>query len=84
MVWWSNKIRFMPVEGARTIDQECCNCGNRTAHVLHFAKSGVGFGNPITGKLWVSTSKQWVLVCPVCEQGDPVDKQVAKDLTGGN
>jgi len=51
---------------------------------LHFAKSGIGFGNPITGKLWVSTRRQWALVCPVCEQGDPVDKQVAKDLTGGN
>ncbi len=84
MVWWSNKIRFIPVEKARTINQECWNCGNRTAHVLHFAKSGVGFGNPITAKMWVSTSKQWVLVCPVCEQGDPVGKQVARELTGGN
>ncbi len=84
MVWWSNSIKFTPAAGARTVSQECWNCGNRTDHVLHFAKSGIGFGNPITGKLWVSTRRQWALVCPVCEQGDPVDKQVAKDLTGGN
>ena len=82
MVWWSNKVKFIPVSGADSIEQECWNCGNRTKHVLHFVRSGVGFGNPLTGNLWASTSKQWVLVCPVCEQPDHVDKSVANELLG--
>ena len=80
MVWWSNRIKFIPASTARTIEQDCWNCGNRTVHVLHYAKSGVGFGNPLTGNMWVSTGKTWALVCPTCEQGDPVDKRVAQDL----
>jgi len=81
MVWWSNKTKFTPVKKARTVNQRCWNCGNQTAHVLHFAKSGIGFGNPITGKMWLSTSKQWSLVCPTCEQGDLIDKRDARSLS---
>jgi|GEM_PF-2052535 hypothetical protein len=82
MVWWTNKAKFVRADGAANIDQDCWNCGNRTRHGLHFARSGVGFGNPLTGNLWVSTGKQWVLICPVCEEVDLIDKSVANELLG--
>jgi hypothetical protein len=80
MVWWSNQPDARLVRNARTHEQTCTNCDNWTEHVLFQVKGGVGFGNPLTGKMWVSTRTDWALVCPICESGDPIDKLFAQEL----
>jgi len=83
MVWWGGSPRLEPVVEARSHTQVCDNCNNSAEHTLHRVKTGAGFGNPITGKMWVSTRTEWVLVCVICEAGFPVTKEVAQDLKSG-
>ena len=83
MVWWGGNPRLDPVVGARSHTQVCDNCNNSAEHTLHRVKTGAGFGNPITGKMWVSTRTEWVMVCVICETGFPVTKEVAQDLQSG-
>ena len=80
MVWWGGTARADAIKNARTETLDCDHCGNRTDHVLHRAKSGPGFGNPITGKMWVSTRSEWLLMCPICEMALMITKEDAKQL----
>ena len=80
MVWWSNYPDARPVPGASTLVHDCANCGNRTEHALYQVNSGLGLGNPLTGKRWISTRTEWMLVCPTCEEGSVVDKEFARGL----
>ena len=80
MVWWGGSARADAIKNARTETLDCDHCGNRTEHALHRAKSGAGFGNPITGKMWVSTRSEWMLMCPVCEMALMITKEDAKRL----
>ena len=83
MVWWSNRPDVRLVEGARTFHHNCDNCNNQSDHVLHKVNTGVGFGNPITGRMWGSTGTRWLLLCPICEDGFEVSKEDAQGLRGG-
>jgi hypothetical protein len=83
MVWWSKYPDARPVKNARTRGQECHNCNNRSEHVLYRVKGGLGFGNPLTGRVWASTRTDWVLVCPICEDGVEVSKDIATALQAG-
>ena len=83
MVWWGGNPRLDPVVGARSHTQVCDTCKNSAEHTLHRVKTGAGFGNPITGKMWVATRTEWVMVCVICEEWFPVTKEVAQDLQSG-
>jgi len=80
MVWWGGNPRADPIKNARTETLDCDHCNNRADFVLHRAKTGAGFGNPITGKLWVSTRTEWILICPICEMALMITKEEAKQL----
>lgn len=80
MVWWSKNPDVRLVDGAGTFKHDCENCNNQSDHVLHKVKSGVGFGNPITGRVWASTGTEWILICPICEAGLAISKEDAQGL----
>ena len=80
MVWWGGTARADPVKNARKETLDCENCNNHSMHVLHKAKTGVGFGNPITGKLWASTRTEWALICSICNSAIMVTKEIAQEL----
>ncbi len=83
MVWWNKYPDARPVKGAHTVDRECETCSNTAPHVLCRVKSGLGFGNPLTGRVWASTSTEWLLACSVCEAAYLVGKDEAKQLQDG-
>ncbi len=83
MVWWSEYPDARPVKGARTLDRECETCNNTAPHMLYRVKSGIGFGNPLTGRVWASTRTEWLLVCSVCEMAYLASKDEAKQLQEG-
>ena len=80
MVFWGGDVRADRVKNARTEKIQCFACNNTSDHVLYRAKTGVGFGNPLTGKLWLSTRSEWMLVCSICESFIEASKDMVEEL----
>lgn len=80
MVWWSNRPDIRAVKDGHSIEKECQRCENFCAHNFFKSKSGIGFGNPLTGKIWVSTRTEWLFVCSICENYLLIEKEEAERM----
>ena len=69
-----------PVESAPAKVYKCSHCLNESKHHLYKVKGGIGFGNPITQKIWISSSTEWIMVCEICENYSQVTKSEADSI----
>lgn len=77
---WFKEASIEVVEEASALEKICDNCNNVSDHVLADQPYGVMVGIPFTKRPWLSSHRQYVLVCPICMYFEQVSKDVAAAL----
>ena len=80
MPWFRNYPDARRVKGAKSVLQSCENCKNRCEFHLFRCKSGLGLGIGFTGRMFVSTRTDWLMVCSICAHSYDIEKIEAKQL----
>jgi hypothetical protein len=77
---WFKEASIEVVEEASALEKICDNCNNVSDHVLADQPYGVMVGIPFAKRPWLSSHRQYVLVCPICMHFEQVSKDVADAL----